>query len=596
MIKPLDILKNEIDSFTDEYIEPVPGYKFNQYETLKKRHLYEISQFHGQVPEDSIFFNIVNFRRDNLVTYLDVDLKDIRLFPKEKVNQSLFQLYKHDVKETLKEDQTTAKLNEMATELASSGSVVVRHYKDHDEVVDLRNFFIDPSAVSVARSRFVIQKHYMTAEELVKTAQERGWNVDTTKKIIEDVKEHRSNKSTSYQDEGAKDVIISTKLFEVYERFGGLPPEEIGEPDVLSGHDMESYSVFVEPFSKRHNDDGTTYDNGGVVFAGIWEDDRPYSEAHLTKIKGRWLGVGIYETLFIPQQRFNEIANQRRDSMKVSTLHLFQTADPMIFDNILSDLENGDILRVSGDGLRAVDNRELNLAAFNVEEETYGKQADNLSYTSDINRGTDIPSTMPATNAVLANNNVVRITLRKREEFVFFIQEYINKYVLPRAEKKLQGEDIIRYVSEGQGDKVANAIQALRKRDLIVEGITNGDLITNQTLEEQLSKSEKQQFVKRLKNAYKGISSKCEVLADDEQRDINKYAQNTFAFLQLISSNPTLLDNPVTRELTLTYADAIGAPVERIEYALEQGTQQQAASIGKNQAANPQDDQLARSQ
>lgn len=592
MNKAIAQLKHEITNFTETPIEPAPGWYFYAYETIKRINLYQASKFYGDVPDDAKFYNIINFRRDNLVSYIDVDLKDIRFFATDKVNRTLFEIYKKDVKEELKSTKATKIFNDSANQLCTFGSTVIRHYKDHEKLVDFRNFFYEPNVESLQDSRYVTQKHFFTAQKLRQVAEERGWDTEEVDRIIKDVENMRSVRPSSFADEGAKAGAAGAGLFEVYERFGYLDGEFLEGSKFEDGEEYKSYSVYVEPMAFKLDDNGEQRQVGNIVFAGEWNKDYPYSECHLTRVPGRWLGIGVFEMLFELQERFNEVMYDKQSSMKISTLHLFQTADPIALDNALDDLRSGDILQIQQGslGLVPINNQERNLAAFQNESDNLGLLADNLSYTSDINRGTDIPSTMPATNAVLANNNVVRITLQKREDFVYFITSYINEYVLPRVEKSLSKEKVIRYLSDGDQDPVNKTIAAIKRNSKAQEAILNQEPITNEELD-QVEADElkiKEKYMKRIKDAYKDISAKVEVIADNEQMDVGRLAQNTIAFLQIIAQSPQLLQGGM-RQLTLEYADMIGVNTQGLELAdssemaLPQGQMQQPQVVSPQQ-------------
>ena len=85
--------RGEINDFIYNPVEVVPGYLFNQYDTIKRAHLYINSRFQNyglnqyQAQDDRIFYNIVKFRRDIAAKFINIDTKDIRLLemnPKSK--------------------------------------------------------------------------------------------------------------------------------------------------------------------------------------------------------------------------------------------------------------------------------------------------------------------------------------------------------------------------------------------------------------------------------------------------------------------------------------------------------------------------------
>ncbi len=155
-------IRGEIDDFMYNSIEVVPGYIFNQYDTIKRAHLYLNSRFLDNTlyqNREKIFYNITKYRRDIAAKFLNIDTKDIRLWelnPKSK--WSTFLLEK-ELQLWMKRNKVGKLLNEIAVEAPSFGSVVLRKTKKGASMVDLRRLFLDPTVETIQKSRFVTVKH-----------------------------------------------------------------------------------------------------------------------------------------------------------------------------------------------------------------------------------------------------------------------------------------------------------------------------------------------------------------------------------------------------------------------------------------------------
>src|SRR5690606_2955673 len=113
---------------------------------------------------------------------------------------------------------------------------------------------------------------------------------------------------------------------------------------------------------------------------------------HVRKTRGRWLGIGAIEPLFEAQVRWNELMNQKRVAMDLSSMHLFQTNDNTVVDNILNDLMNGDVIKTKqANAIQPLVNQERNLSAYESEQATWNDIAERISNASDLITGNDIP-------------------------------------------------------------------------------------------------------------------------------------------------------------------------------------------------------------
>jgi len=71
--------------------------------------------------------------------------------------------------------------------------------------------------------------------------------------------------------------------------------------------------------------------------------------------------------LFNPQERWNEISNQRALSMKLASRHIYQTRDSNVESNLITDVLDGDVLKITSE-ITPVATEDRNLAAYNQEE------------------------------------------------------------------------------------------------------------------------------------------------------------------------------------------------------------------------------------
>lgn len=574
-------IRQEINDYIYNDIEPVDGYTFNQYETIKRIHLYLNSQFEDQSlynGREKIFYNITTPRRDLVARFLDVDTKDIRVEERNPANEWATYFLNYELQNWMANNKFGVVLNDLADEVTSFGSVVLKKKKGAiPQIVDLRRLFIDPTVDHIQESRFITIKHILTPEEL-RDKVKIGWDKDKIESIIR-LKQEKSDAPESYEDSGVTNQIRSSRYIEVYERYGYLPR------NIIEGgkkqDEIYTLTIVAEPFMR----DDKQNEQGVVLFKGEWKDEPPFFDFHFTKTKGRWLGVGVPESLFPAQERLNELANQRRTSMELSSMHLFQTADKTVYNNILTDLQNGDILKTKVQGsLQPLANEERNLPAFQIEEQNYTTLADRVSFSNDILSGGEIPSSTAATTVVVQNNNATRVHLQKRENFALFIRYFIKDFIIPNLVKEINQEHILKAV--GDPDDFLAMDEAWVNKVAIREEIKNRMLNGKPTFAEDvpvlvevlmnnIRKNGSKRFVKLAENYYKGKLDDFDVNIDGEQKDLAKLVQNAFAFYQNYAQNPELLNDPVQKALMLEWARALGLDTAKIELAYTRRQQKQ---------------------
>lgn len=568
-------IRQESDEFYDNSIEVVPGYTFNQYETIKRIHLYLNSQFEdasSYLGRDKLFFNIVNAPCEVAMRMLNIDTKNIRLYPTNPKSHFSTFLLEKELKQWLKTSKMGQMLNQIAEEAPRYGSVVIEKTKDGASLVDLRKLILDPTVERIQKSRFITTISYFTPSELRAT----GWdNVDVA------IERFSNNAGMqSYEDRGTVVTQLqSTPYIKVHKRYGEVP--EWWLDGGTSEKMVKAVFIVAGAEEQEHNSKGEAIGELGVVlFKSRWHKEYPFKDFHYTKIKGRWMGLGIVEMLFDVQVRMNELKNQKRVSMELSSFHLFTTPDKTIVRNVLTDLQNGDIL-ISPNGIQAVANEERNLPAFESEEESYKMQADRLSFAFEAVRGEPMAASTPATNALLANQSATSVYAFKRENLGIFLQEFFNDLVLPQLMKDLNAEHIMRFVGSAQElMKIDIAASEIIANDFVKSMILKGELVTPEDVDQIKSdyiesnrRLGENRFIKIKQGLYDKAEFEFDFIIGNEQADPATLVQNTQTVFMAIAQNPAILQDPLAKMLFFKYCEQLGVSPAEIELAENQASQ-----------------------
>lgn len=570
-------IRRENDYFMYNFISPVPGYSFNQYMTIKRIFLYLNNKFEnseGYLGRAKLFYNIVTPPCEVATKMLNIDTKDIKLIPiNDPKNYFPVYLLEKELRVWLKTSKMGQLLNQIAEEGPRYGSVVLEKTKDGAEVVDLRRLFLDPAVDKIGDSRFVTTIHYMTETQL----RETKWdNVDVAIQRFAN-----TEAPTPFEDRsGNVNQMRSSPLVKVYKRYGEVPERWIKGANPNSNKIVKALFIVAGPDELQKNTEGRAVGELGVIlFSSRWYKGWPFKDFNYNKIKGRFLGMGVVESLFDVQVRMNELKNQKRISMELSQIHLFQSKDKMLARNVLTDLENGDIL-YSPSGIEPIQNEERNLSAFESEEAAYLQQADKLTFAYEALRGELPPSTTPLGTTQIAVAQATGVYGFKRQNMALFLRDYFNDLVMPQLMSDLSPEHIMRFTGTQQEiDKLDKAASELYVNDVIKKLVLSNSKIDPQVLVQAKDKAINEyrkmgvnRFIKIKEQFYKNAEFEFDFNIDNEQVDPASVVQNIQAILGF-AQNPALLQDPRFKMLFYKMSEALGVSPGELEMVDEEAKQ-----------------------
>lgn len=591
------IRKEQMD-FMFNWISIVPGYTFNQYWTIKRIHLYLNSRFEDDTQylgRDKLFFNITIPPCEVAMRMLNIDTKNIRLWPLNPESEFSTYLLEKELKVWLKSNKFGKILNQLAEEAPRFGSVVLEKTTDGAEVVDLRRLILDPTVDHVKESRFVTTIHYMTDQQLRSTK----WDQDKVELAIS--RYENANTSEPYEDQYVNvNIMRSTPYIKIFKRYGEVPQHWLDDgldPESKEGKKLiKSLFIVAGADWTMKNDDGKPVsDQGVVLFKSKWSKEWPFKDFHYMKTKGRWLGIGVAEMLFPVQERVNEMKNQKRVAMEISSMQLFQTKDKSIVRNVLTDLQSGDLMLVGQQGgIEQIPNEERGLESFKDEEASYDAQADKLSFAYEAVRG----DTSDSNNTTLGQTQIAvaqgtSVFAFKKQNLSLFIQEFFNDLVLDELLSDLTPEHIMRFAGTSQElQKLDQAAAEVYANDYFKGEVLAGRLVLENDHDEAKQKAIKtyqkmgaNRFLKIKGAFYKDAEFEFDFLVTDEQDDPSKLMQNIQGLITEIAGIPWQQD-PVLKLLVHKQAEQMG--ISRAELELAEQEQQEIQQQNQQNQQNQQ--------
>ncbi len=554
----LKLINKEIEEFDGGQIQIVPGYYFNQKDTINQIYLYHNSKFStGNTDIDGdrkYFFNITKNPCQVHTKEIDFDTKNIRILTEAGQDPLKTWFFERDLKYWMKSIQFGATLNRIFRDLPVFGSVVIKIVNNKPMFVDLRNFYLAPSADDLDSSDFITEIHRYTVRQFEDISKEIGFDEAKVKETVRLFRETRES-----------------NFINIFERYG-----EIGE-----GKNVKYKRVYVADVGEDTYDQQTQklIASAGITLKEEEVDEHPYWEFHLDKIPGRWLGVGVVEALFEPQIKQNETANLESKSAYHLALLLFQTRDGAINRNLLKDSINGDVINADSE-ITQIGMTYPNLSFFSNQTQKWQGLRDELAFNFDVSQGQRAPAGTTKGEIEVLNRNLGTHFGQIRENIALMVKEMLFKVILPNFEKQNNSEHILRIAGEDL-DKVNQLIINQKATDALFDFIAKNGSLPDQLqydaiklgIEEAVNQ-EKETLVKIPKSYYKNLKYSIDIDITGESVNTGVRLNTRQAILQAITADPTMITDPVKRKILFGIAEDGGLSPSDIFEPIKKGVEQ----------------------
>lgn len=556
-------------NFLQTNVEIVPGLTFNQYETVKRVYFYMHNQFesgpYDETGQRKYFFDLMTDRNDQATKNIDLDTKDCYIEAQNAGTYIISWLLRQEFMGYAKSSGFGMKLNEISEDLPELGTVVWKKVKIDGKVdvqqVELINILNDPQAKCL-KDGMMIERLLLTQQEL----RDKGSAIDQTEveKLI------RSGNTSpnvafmqlngSYTSAYNTYVDKTTPYYEVYEMWGEIPmwlykkyanPEKPNEaiqgPQDIDAADQNK-SVYVMALVAGVDTQGKDC----VLFCKeVSRDLFPYKELHFRKRKGRWLGVSNFELCFDLIEKANEITNRFFSSLRIATMHLYQTRDGSHVKNVLTDLLDGDVV-VTKSEIGAISTEIRGLQEYKDEIERIEAKATHLCNTFEVVTGENLPAGTPFQLGAQMLQSATKLFEFIRQNMGLFIENIFNDWLLPDFGKQLTNEHILDMTNDVDDLKIYYA--AIRKSaqyDLIKKYVleTNKypsseqiDLVGS-LVQDQMAHQSKQLLVEQATYpATMKYGLKVVITGENESKKADLQTYQTT--LEMLANNPQALQDP----------------------------------------------------
>lgn len=537
MIKQIN---KEISDFQTKRIQIVPGLTFNQYETINKIYFYYNSKYvTGETDEEGdkkFFYNINRNPCKIFSKAIDFDTKNIRLLTVDGGDSKKTWFMERDLKYWMRDKEFGKILNRIFKEIPIFGSVVLKIVDGHPYFVDLRNFVVEQSADNLDESAYITEIHNYTPVDFKNAAKKMKWD-----KVDEVIEKFHQMKETSH--------------IRVFERYGELKDEDTGK---WSYRRVFIADVGVDEYDQSGN---KLVERPGVILSNEEWDGHPYWEFHADKVSGRWLGCGVVEELFEPQIAQNQNTNLQNKSSYWAALKIFQTRDPAVNRNLMTDTRNGEVLNVESEITPVNMASSENLAFFNQQDQRWMRNRDELTFSYDVVQGERLPAGTPLGSAQMAMTQTLSYFEMIQENIALDIKEMLYKVIIPQFEKENNEEHTVRLVGKDLDmfiDMVKNqmSFNEVVRQFVAGRGLpSEGELEIIGTAVESFIKKDREKNIKIPKGFYKNLKYDVDIDITGESVDTRVRNATLFAILQAITADPTMIEDPVKKKIITMMAE-----------------------------------------
>ncbi len=436
------LIENEIREFVEGQTEIHDGYNFSQWKLIKRIVLYMNQVFpKGKLDSQGNYkywFDIISPRIDSEIKNVDFDVKDIRVYSTGENDDARVHIANAYLKDWLKKTGQSEDLNEIVEQGSAWGNVVLKRLKKDYEICDLRNLYVVNQTAFSLNDTPVIERHIMTQSQL---REKRGiWN------NIDEAIKGCAEKSLATTVSTGSSVEKETPYYEVFERNGEVSTKDLNEAMGKGGGKEDEY-VLAKIVTVGVRRTGGSPQLKYVLYADKISE-MPYKEYHRGRYQGRWMRQGLYEVLMDCQTRANEIGNQIARGLEWSSKTIFRSSDKIITQNILTDLNSGDVIR-SAD-LAHVPVRMEGLDQLIADWNRVMELADRLANSYEVVTGESMPSGTPFRLGAMLNQNANKLFDYLREKLTIAMRDLIEDWILPEVLQDLKHEDVIMLTGDDQ--------------------------------------------------------------------------------------------------------------------------------------------------
>lgn len=390
---------------------------------------------------EKVWYPLTEINVEAVVKNIDLGQRDINFRARNPNGYGITDIVRSHVKDKLSKIFFGQMLDDAERYLAIDGTLVWKTYKEYGKMqvrpVDLLNIYIDPTTPSIQQAYRFTERSLMFPEEM---ASMTGW-----RNVGEDIFDNVPSgipQTDPYWMNRATGVNSNVRMWDVYELWGKVP-EYLITGDKNDKNEVEAHIV-------ASGIDSPGREKCHLIERNIKKDRKgnyvkPYEEAWYTRVPNRWYGRGIAEKLLTLQIYSNIVFNVRINRSRVSQLGLFKIRKGSgITPQMLQRLQsNGAVVMTNLDDLQQLVIQDVSPTSYK-DEDVINSISERLTNAFEIVTGEGLPSSTPATNAAIQNQNAKSGFSVIKESFGGFLERWMDNHALPILADELTTDEIVR--------------------------------------------------------------------------------------------------------------------------------------------------------
>ena len=281
-----------------------------------------------------------------------------------------------------------------------------------------------------------------------------------------------------------------------------------------------------------------------------------YRKLDWDRITGRGIGRGVVEDLLENQISRNRIEEFKNTGLDWTSKIIFQTRDDTFARNLLTEVDNGEVLNVQ-DNLTVVNNSEKNLPAYNEFTGQLDKNTRERTFAFPEVSGERPPAGTPLGTTKAQLGQAGSYYDQRREELGIFLGGIIRDWVIPefKKERSVEHKLMLGEFSEDEIVRIKGVIENARVNKKIFEFTKKNKRLPDAQTRELIKASIKEQLRKEKDMTIPAryydkevVSNTVDVLITNEQLDVAAELTTLQTTVTLLSQNPAILDDPRTKK------------------------------------------------
>ena len=531
-------VKSIATSYKEDSIEIVEGLSFCQYANIRRTIFYSRSKYvssDGKNAKQEMrpFYNIVNKAVNVGIRATDFDTKNIEVVSKNPnfYMQSFFarkelEQWMHDVSFDLT-------LNKMSETRVRFGTVLVKRVETKDQItvepVSWKNVITDQ--VDILNNP-IIEEHYLSPLQFAK--KRTAWSGVETH--YNEIMSLFDKKARTQEEKG-----IVTNRIKVYEIQGELPKSfmpDAPEDTPSYEHSLQKHFLIAESGKDNY-----------LLHSEELKDGLNYKMLHWEEVEGRGQGKGMVEDGYEAQMWTNDSIIREKEVMEIASKIFFKTTDDLFADNIIKDLNNGDIFKLDEGDISQVNTVPNSLPQFGNQRQDWDKQYTDSSSTYPGITGEQQPANTPLGSVQLQRSEAKSIFDYKRQQMGIFLEDMIEDWVLPYLMKKINRKHILNSeYSEDELDMIDTAFATYEANKTAIDKILDDPLYTSLQFQEEvvkiresLAQGKNRRYIEIPEGFFSKMDAKVRINTTNEKYNKQVMMQS---MTQLLSLAPQLKESP----------------------------------------------------